>query len=267
MGRFVNQTLSALQYLHTHAQMAHRDIKPDNILFDYVGGEKALTFYIGDFGLAASQETIIQHGFAGSIPYMAPELTRRGCAEPKSDIWSFGVMMLEILEYCCIAEGWRTQFSEHSWREKLRAYGAHGTSHYADEPPYPGDRTPEMRVAHSRIKSLSTYNIIEGALTRMLHEDVRRRPSAEEARTDLLRYNWANRRRSSPPVRATPTPAPAPAPAPPPLRRKHTQEPPAPLRRRQTQDQRLPPQWGHPLSPDEKLKRRITGGFRHVVAR
>jgi serine/threonine protein kinase len=41
---------------------------------------------------------------------MAPELTRRGCAEPKSDIWSFGVVMLEILEYWGLREGERRAY-------------------------------------------------------------------------------------------------------------------------------------------------------------
>ncbi|KAH0785819.1 CAMK family protein kinase [Histomonas meleagridis] len=86
------QILNAL--LHCHDQnIAHRDIKPANILLDKYDRPK-----LADFGLSKKfekGESLIS--FAGSHPYMAPEIICRQSTDPfLADIWSLGVTFYTI---------------------------------------------------------------------------------------------------------------------------------------------------------------------------
>ncbi|KAI3708047.1 hypothetical protein L2E82_37067 [Cichorium intybus] len=87
---------SALLYLHEEWEQCvlHRDIKSSNIMLDANFNAK-----LGDFGLAklvdhekGSQTTLL----AGTIGYMAPECVITGMATRESDVFSFGVVALEI---------------------------------------------------------------------------------------------------------------------------------------------------------------------------
>ncbi|XAR49011.1 Non-specific serine/threonine protein kinase [Bertholletia excelsa] len=94
----LRQTLSGLAYLHRQSYL-HRDIKAANILIDSNG-----TVKLADFGVSASMyqeaaeaatETLIDKGWK---PYwMAPEVVHPHVGYSlKSDIWSFGIMALEL---------------------------------------------------------------------------------------------------------------------------------------------------------------------------
>ncbi len=87
-----------LHYLHTAKEkpLIHRDIKSANILLS-----DNLTPKIGDFGLAKSltssnQTSALTSTIFGTSAYMAPEAFR-GDISPKMDIFSFGVIILELL--------------------------------------------------------------------------------------------------------------------------------------------------------------------------
>ncbi|CAL8261022.1 unnamed protein product [Merluccius merluccius] len=84
-----------LDYLHTNHHV-HRDIKSGNILLD-----DNFVAKISDFGLTRasatrSSATVLTERIVGTRAYMAPEALR-GEITPKSDVFSFGVVLLEIL--------------------------------------------------------------------------------------------------------------------------------------------------------------------------
>eukprot|EP01018_Ginkgo_biloba_P031982 Gb_32752 [translate_table: standard] len=91
---------NGLQYLHNYTNPAyvHKDIKSSNILLD--GDYRAK---IANFGLAKSTDSSRAEGFAltrhvvGTKGYMAPEYLAHGLVTPKLDVFSFGVVVLEIL--------------------------------------------------------------------------------------------------------------------------------------------------------------------------
>ncbi|XP_071074888.1 interleukin-1 receptor-associated kinase 4 isoform X2 [Dasypus novemcinctus] len=85
---------NGLSFLHENHHI-HRDIKSANILLD-----EAFIAKISDFGLARASEkfaqTVMTSRIVGTTAYMAPEALR-GEITPKSDIYSFGVVLLEII--------------------------------------------------------------------------------------------------------------------------------------------------------------------------
>nr|WP_295971981.1 Stk1 family PASTA domain-containing Ser/Thr kinase [uncultured Bacillus sp.] len=90
----MRQLTSAISHAHQN-HIIHRDIKPDNILIDKHGNVK-----ITDFGIAMalSATSITQtNSVMGSVHYLSPEQARGGVANHKSDIYSLGIVMFELL--------------------------------------------------------------------------------------------------------------------------------------------------------------------------
>ncbi|XP_012698401.1 probable LRR receptor-like serine/threonine-protein kinase At1g53440 isoform X2 [Setaria italica] len=89
-------TAKGLVYLHEEStlKIIHRDIKPSNILLD-----EKLQPKISDFGLAKLNDDSgpVSTRIAGTVGYMAPEYATRGCLTRKADIYSYGVVTLEIV--------------------------------------------------------------------------------------------------------------------------------------------------------------------------
>ena len=95
VGRVITQVGDALGYAHTRG-MIHRDIKPSNILIDE-GGNCLLT----DFGLARmteSEDKLTTSGLIiGTPAYMSPEQGTGSETDPRSDIYSLGIILYEML--------------------------------------------------------------------------------------------------------------------------------------------------------------------------
>ena len=87
--------LSALSAAHD-AGIVHRDIKPENVLISDKGAVK-----VADFGLAravsASGNTATQGLLMGTVSYLAPELVTEGSADARSDVYSAGILLYEML--------------------------------------------------------------------------------------------------------------------------------------------------------------------------
>ncbi|KAM7253490.1 hypothetical protein ACFE04_021644 [Oxalis oulophora] len=86
-----------LAYLHEdcHPRIIHRDIKTPNILIDYNFEAK-----VADFGLAkltTDTNTHVSTRVMGTFGYLAPEYASSGKLTEKSDVFSFGVMLLELI--------------------------------------------------------------------------------------------------------------------------------------------------------------------------
>jgi serine/threonine-protein kinase len=90
----VRQTLLALEHAHGHG-IVHRDLKPENILITSDGVVK-----LTDMGLARAYAdgTATRTGqVTGTVQYLAPEQIRGEPADPRSDLYSVGIVTFELL--------------------------------------------------------------------------------------------------------------------------------------------------------------------------
>lgn len=91
---FIIQILKALQHAHDRG-IVHRDIKPQNIMLFPDGQIKVMDFGIARF--AREEGKTISDKAIGSVHYISPEQARGDITDEKSDIYSVGVMMYEML--------------------------------------------------------------------------------------------------------------------------------------------------------------------------
>jgi eukaryotic-like serine/threonine-protein kinase len=91
---YIDQVLAALSYAHEH-QIIHRDIKPSNMMLTPEGVVKLMDFGIArsgpDLGLTMTGMTL------GSLAYMSPEQVKCEAIDPRSDLYSVGVSLYEMV--------------------------------------------------------------------------------------------------------------------------------------------------------------------------
>ena len=117
--------------------LIHRDIKPANILVvpDPILGELVK---ILDFGIAAFLNHTAKHNrhqsFYGTLPYASPEQLDEGELDSRSDIYSLGVLMFEMLT------------GKKPWEPETNLFGAWYKAHQFEPPRAIADVKPELQI-------------------------------------------------------------------------------------------------------------------------
>jgi eukaryotic-like serine/threonine-protein kinase len=213
---YADQVLSALGYAHKQ-NIIHRDIKPANMMLTPQGVVKLM-----DFGIARSvtDGSLTSTGTTlGSLNYMPPEQVRGGAADARSDIYSFGVSLYEMLTGQLPFKG----DSQYSLM----------TAHLNEVPPEPitlrGDLPPGLNVIimmaiakdpSSRFQSADAFraalsSIPVSQLPASSTTAVTPTPKPSSGATTLVDTPHMARVPTTPAPQRTPAPA-APAPMPPP---------------------------------------------------
>ncbi|RJK96859.1 Stk1 family PASTA domain-containing Ser/Thr kinase [Vallicoccus soli] len=139
----LERVLAALAAAH-RAGIVHRDVKPENVLLADDGRVK-----VADFGLARAATSSHTGGaLVGTVSYLAPELVERGVADARSDVYSAGVVLFELLT------GGKPFTGDSAVQVAYR--------HVHDDVPPPSSRVPGLDPALDRIVARATSRDPDG---------------------------------------------------------------------------------------------------------
>lgn len=112
LGKIAFSVVNALNYLHAHLKVIHRDVKPSNILLSRNGRIKMCDFGISGYLV----DSVAKTRDAGCKPYMAPErIDPQGSPDNydvRSDVWSLGISMIEVSTGKFPYKTWPTPFEQ-----------------------------------------------------------------------------------------------------------------------------------------------------------
>ncbi|XP_019880941.1 dual specificity mitogen-activated protein kinase kinase 6 [Aethina tumida] len=112
LGKISFAVVNALHYLYSQLRVIHRDVKPSNILINRKGEVKMCDFGISGYLVDSVAKTID----AGCKPYMAPErIDPQGdpsTYDIRSDVWSFGISLIELSTGQFPYQKWGTPFEQ-----------------------------------------------------------------------------------------------------------------------------------------------------------
>jgi serine/threonine protein kinase len=159
----VADVCQALSFSHRR-RIIHRDVKPANIMIDKSGSVKVVDFGIAKAMLDDEQSVTQSGAVIGTAQYLSPEQARGDPVDARSDVYSLGCVLYELL---------------------------------TGEPPFTGDSTVEVAYKHmrespvppSRRNAAVTADADAVVLKAMAKDPDHRYQSAAEMRTDLLRLH------------------------------------------------------------------------------
>lgn len=178
------QIAAAMKYLHSHS-IVFRDLKPTNIGFDVRGDVKLF-----DFGLA---RFCVPHGdpnndtfkmsIAGSPRYMSPECLSGLAYNTKTDVYSFAVVLWEILAK-------KTPYVFARRKDQLVKY-------VVDEYGRPDIEQHWPAVTKSMLESSFDANMVKRPIMEQVYSDIREAISSlRDGESSTLDDEWVSRRRS-----------------------------------------------------------------------
>ncbi|KAK9462226.1 kinase-like domain-containing protein [Lipomyces oligophaga] len=91
LGKIMESVVEGLTYLYNLNKIIHRDVKPSNVLVNSRGQIK-----LCDFGVSGELINSIADTFVGTSTYMSPERIQGAAYSVQSDVWSLGLMLLEL---------------------------------------------------------------------------------------------------------------------------------------------------------------------------
>jgi eukaryotic-like serine/threonine-protein kinase len=159
---------AALGFAHRNG-VVHRDVKPANVLVTATGQVKVADFGIARAISASSEENLTQAGTVmGTATYFSPEQARGDAVDPRSDIYSLGCVLYELV---------------------------------TGRPPFSGDSPVAIAYKHVQESPVPPRHIdvdlptaMEAIILKTLAKNpVNRYPSAEDLRADLRRFREGNR--------------------------------------------------------------------------
>ncbi|XP_027329530.1 probable serine/threonine-protein kinase PIX13 isoform X2 [Abrus precatorius] len=182
-----------LAFLHISEKVIYRDCKASNILLDGSYNAKISDFGLAKLGPSASQSHVTTR-VMGTYGYAAPEYVATGHLYVKSDVYGFGVVLVEILT------GLRAL-------DINRPSGQHNLTDWVK--PRLHDRRKLKSIMDSRLEgkfpSKAAFRIAQVAL-KCLASEPKQRPSMKEVLENLERIQAANEKTVEPKSRSTHTP-------------------------------------------------------------